>query len=53
MGSAKSIVCARIIGAGKESHFIDGIQTLSVKLTEDEIKHLGEPYVPRFTQGHK
>jgi RIO-like serine/threonine protein kinase len=53
MGSAKSIVCARIIGSGKESHLINGIQALFVKLTQDEIKHLEKPHVPRFTQGRK
>jgi hypothetical protein len=52
MGSAKSIVCARIIGADKVSHLINGIQSFSVKLTQDEIKHLEKPHVSRFTQGH-
>ncbi|KAI8579745.1 hypothetical protein K450DRAFT_240131 [Umbelopsis ramanniana AG] len=49
---AKSVVSSPIIGAGKESHLIDGIQALSVKLDDDEIKHLEEPYVPRVPQGH-
>jgi 1-deoxyxylulose-5-phosphate synthase len=49
---AKSVVSSPIIGAGKESHLIDGIQALSVKLDDDEIKQLEEPYVPRVPQGH-
>ncbi|KAJ2956293.1 hypothetical protein NQZ79_g7844 [Umbelopsis isabellina] len=49
----KDVVSSPIIGAGKESHLIDGIQALSVELTEEEIKHLEEPYVPRVPVGHK
>jgi aryl-alcohol dehydrogenase-like predicted oxidoreductase len=49
----KDVVSSPIIGAGKESHLIDGIQALSVDLTEDDIKYLEEPYVPRVPVGHK
>ncbi|CAM0135667.1 unnamed protein product [Umbelopsis sp. WA50703] len=49
----KDVVSSPIIGAGKESHLIDGIQALSVDLTNDEIKYLEEPYVPRKPVGHK
>jgi aryl-alcohol dehydrogenase-like predicted oxidoreductase len=50
---AKDVVNSPIIGAGKESHLVDAIQSLSVKLDEDEIKYLEEPYRPCNPYGHK
>jgi aryl-alcohol dehydrogenase-like predicted oxidoreductase len=48
----KAVVSSPIIGAGKESHLIDAIQSLDVKLSEEDIKYLEEPYVPRVPVGH-
>ncbi|KAF9161465.1 hypothetical protein DFQ26_004514 [Actinomortierella ambigua] len=44
---SKPYVTAPIVGIGKEEHLKDAVGALSVKLTEDEIKYLEEPYVPR------
>ncbi|KAG0231966.1 hypothetical protein BGW41_001984 [Actinomortierella wolfii] len=43
----KPYVAAPIIGVSKAEHVDDAINALSVKLTEDEVKYLEEPYVPR------
>ena len=45
-------VTAPIIGASKPNHLDDAIATLSLKLTEDEIKQLEEPYKPHRILGH-
>jgi aryl-alcohol dehydrogenase-like predicted oxidoreductase len=50
---SKDVVSAPIIGPRSEKHLYDGIQALSIQLTEDDIKLLEEPYVPRVPQGHK
>ena len=45
-------VTAPIIGASKPHHLDDAIATLSVKLTENEITQLEEPYKPHRILGH-
>ncbi|GAB5586887.1 CSG1/SUR1-like protein [Umbelopsis nana] len=50
---SKDAISAPIIGPRSEKHLYDGIQALSIQLTEDDIKLLEEPYVPRVPQGHK
>ncbi|GAB5589516.1 hypothetical protein Unana1_04416 [Umbelopsis nana] len=50
---SKDVVSSPIIGARTENHLYDGIQALSIQLTEDDIKLLEEPYVPRVPEGHK
>lgn len=47
----KSTVVAPIIGATKIHHVEDAVASLSVKLSDDDIKYLEEPYVPRAVQG--
>ncbi len=47
----KSSVVAPIVGATKPQHIEDAIAALSVKLSEDDIKALEEPYVPHQVQG--
>lgn len=49
----KEPVVAPIIGATKISHLEEAIGALSVKLTQEEIKYLEEPYVPHPVVGHE
>lgn len=44
-------VASPIIGATKASHFDDAAGALSVKLTEEDIAFLEEPYVPHKIVG--
>ncbi|CDH54893.1 aldo keto reductase [Lichtheimia corymbifera JMRC:FSU:9682] len=44
---SKPYVTAPIVGISKEAHLYDAIASLKVKLTEEEIKYLEEPYVPK------
>jgi 1-deoxyxylulose-5-phosphate synthase len=48
----KKPVTAPIIGATKESHLEAAVGALSVKLSEDEVAYLEEPYVPHPIVGH-
>ena len=48
----KETVAAPIIGATKFSHIEDAVQSLSIKLTPEEILFLEEPYVPHKIVGH-
>ncbi|CAE6422260.1 unnamed protein product [Rhizoctonia solani] len=48
---SKDIISAPIIGTTKLSNLYDLIGALDVKLTEEEIKQLEEPYVPQAIQG--
>ena len=50
---SKSFVTAPIIGATKLHHLDDAVASLSVQLTQDEIKHLEELYVPQVIVGHE
>ncbi len=49
---SKPVVSAPIIGASKGYQFDDALNALAVKLTEDEIKRLEEPYEPHPILGH-
>jgi aryl-alcohol dehydrogenase-like predicted oxidoreductase len=40
------LVSAPIVGATKPHHLEDAVKALSVKLSDDEIKSLEEPYIP-------
>jgi aryl-alcohol dehydrogenase-like predicted oxidoreductase len=44
----KPVVAAPIVGALKPKHIEDAIASLSVKLTEDQIARLEQPYTPRM-----
>ena len=46
-------VTAPIIGASKPQHLEDAVAAVGLKLTEDEIKQLEEPYVPHAVAGHE
>jgi 1-deoxyxylulose-5-phosphate synthase len=48
---AKPVITAPIIGATKPHHLADAVAALAVKLTEDEIKALEAPYMPRPVTG--
>ncbi len=49
----KQPVTAPIVGATKISHLEDAVGALSVKLTQDEVAYLEEPYVPHRIVGHQ
>ncbi len=47
------LVTLPIIGATKITHLQDALGALSVKLTQDEVAYLEEPYVPHRIVGHQ
>jgi aryl-alcohol dehydrogenase-like predicted oxidoreductase len=49
----KEPVTAPIIGATKISHLEEAIGALSIKLTQEEVAYLEEPYVPHRIVGHQ
>ena len=48
----KSHITAPIIGATKMDHLEQAIAALDIKLSDDEVKRLEEPYVPHPILGH-
>jgi len=48
---SKSVVMAPIIGASKPGHLEDAVGALAVKLSEEEIRRLEEPYQPHPVLG--
>lgn len=46
-------VTAPIIGASRPSHLEDALGALTVRLTDDEIRAVQEPYVPHAISGHE
>jgi 1-deoxyxylulose-5-phosphate synthase len=49
---AKPVVSSPIIGASKPYQLEDALGALALKLTEDEVKRLEEPYEPHPILGH-
>ena len=49
----KKPVTAPIIGATKITHLEDAVGALSVKLNQEEVAYLEEPYVPHPIVGHQ
>jgi aryl-alcohol dehydrogenase-like predicted oxidoreductase len=49
---SKSIVTAPIIGASKMHHLEEALASLDVKLSDEEVKRLEEPYKPHQVLGH-
>jgi aryl-alcohol dehydrogenase-like predicted oxidoreductase len=49
----KEPVTAPIIGATKITHLEDAVAALSVKLTQEEVAYLEEPYVPHPIVGYQ
>jgi len=50
---AKPFVTSPIVGATKPHHLEDAVAALNVKLTEEEMARLEEPYLPHPTLGFK
>ncbi len=50
--TSKPVVSAPIIGASKPYQLEDALGALTLKLTEDEVKRLEEPYEPHPILGH-
>ena len=48
---SKPVVTAPIVGASKPNHLNDAVMALSLKLSEDEIRIVEEPYVPHEVVG--
>lgn len=49
----KEPVTAPIVGATKISHVEDAVGALSVKLSQEDIAYLEEPYIPHRVVGHQ
>jgi aryl-alcohol dehydrogenase-like predicted oxidoreductase len=49
----KEQVTAPIVGATKITHLEDAVGALSVKLTQEDVAYLEEPYVPHRIIGHQ
>jgi aryl-alcohol dehydrogenase (NADP+) len=45
-------VTSPIVGASKMQHLEDAVAALNIKLTEEELKALAEPYRPHAVLGH-
>ena len=45
-------ITSPIIGASKMEHLEDAVAALSLKLDEEELKALAEPYTPHPVLGH-
>ena len=45
-------ITAPIIGASKLQHLDEAVKALEIKLTEEDLKSLAEPYVPHAISGH-
>lgn len=45
-------ITAPIIGATKIEHVEDAVNAIELKLSNDEVKRLDEPYKPHWTMGH-
>ncbi|KAI8068203.1 voltage-gated potassium channel subunit beta-2 [Gongronella butleri] len=49
---SKSHVSSAIVGMNKSARIKEAIDALQIKLTDEEIKYLEEPYVPRAIYGY-
>ena len=47
----KESVVAPIIGATKESHLLDALPAIELKLSTEEVAYLEEPYLPHAVVG--
>jgi aryl-alcohol dehydrogenase-like predicted oxidoreductase len=48
---SKPVITSPIVGASKPGHLEDAVAAVEVKLSEDEIKRLEEPYQPHPVLG--
>jgi len=44
--------CAPIVGLNSEKRVQEAVEAVKLKLTEEEIKYLEEPYAAKRIQGH-
>ena len=44
--------CAPIVGLNSEKRVQEAVEAVKLKLAEEEIKYLEEPYAPKRIQGH-
>ena len=51
LGWLLSKVASPVVGATKFSHIEEAVKAVSVRLTEEEIKYLEEPYIPHKLVG--
>ena len=49
---SKPVVTSPILGASKLEHIDDAVAALGLKLTDDEVKALEAPYLPKPVQDH-
>jgi aryl-alcohol dehydrogenase-like predicted oxidoreductase len=49
---SKTVITAPIIGASKANHLDDAVAALALKLTDEEVKRLEEPYKPHAVADH-
>ena len=49
----KKLVTAPIVGATKITHLEDAVGALSIKLIQEEVAYVEEPYVPHRIVGHQ
>jgi len=47
------VVSAPIVGLNSEERIKEMVEAVNITLTEEEIKHLEEPYVSRPIVGHQ
>ncbi len=46
------VVAAPIVGATKPHHLADAAGALEVRLTDDEVRAVEDPYTPRLPSGY-
>jgi aryl-alcohol dehydrogenase-like predicted oxidoreductase len=49
----KDVITAPIVGATKMNHLEDAVAAVSIKLSDEEIRRLEEPYQPHPVLGHE
>jgi len=47
------VVTAPIIGASKPHHLEEAVAALEIRLTDEELASLEEPYIPHRVVGHR
>lgn len=50
---SKPYITAPIVGGGKQKYVDEAIKAMDIKLTDEEIKYLEEPYVPHTIYGFR
>jgi len=50
--SAQEYITAPIFGSTKHEHLVEAIESTQIKLSEEQIAYINEPYVPMVIKGH-